>query len=360
MRSLLANIALALGALFVALLGFELALRFAGYNPFGRMLDGHESIVRESVSPGLIYELTPNARRTVWGVDFRVNSAGMRDREYAVAKLDGVYRIVVLGDSITAGHRLPIEAAFPDRLEELFGKRGMKVEVLNLGVDGYDIAHEVAALEHKGLQFDPDEVILAYCMNDIGHQSGSLGYIAQIRKYGVPYFDLRTLQFVTFQLKRIFGGEPLPKMAMPRAEQGIADDSFITERTGRIKDYVASSAYLRDTWGTLEWYGEPNRIGGLRAAFARLKEMSTAHGFKVTVLILPYLTVAAPVHGDAYGIVRREAELAGFGVVEPLQAFEAEGLASVRFGPGDPVHPNAKGHAIIAQQLFEAHRQQDP
>jgi len=33
--------------------------------------------------------------------------------------------------------------------------------------------------------------------------------------------------------------------------------------------------------------------------------------------------------------------MAGFAVVEPLRAFEAEGLANVRFGPGDPVHPNA-------------------
>lgn len=38
MRALIANIALALGALLIALLGVEIVLRAAGYNPFGTTL----------------------------------------------------------------------------------------------------------------------------------------------------------------------------------------------------------------------------------------------------------------------------------------------------------------------------------
>ena len=73
------------------------------------------------------------------------------------------------------------------------------------------------------------------------------------------------------------------------------------------------------------------------------------------MLILPYPTVPAPAHGDAYAMVAREARMTDFAVVEPLQAFEAEGLANVRFGPGDPVHPNAQGHGVIAEMLFEGY-----
>ena len=45
-------------------------------------------------------------------------------------------RIVVLGDSLTAGFRLPPEAAFPVRLERALKARGHNVEVQNAGVSG--------------------------------------------------------------------------------------------------------------------------------------------------------------------------------------------------------------------------------
>lgn len=45
-------------------------------------------------------------------------------------------RIVVLGDSLTAGFRLPPDAAFPLRLERALKAKGHDVEVQNAGVSG--------------------------------------------------------------------------------------------------------------------------------------------------------------------------------------------------------------------------------
>ena len=45
-------------------------------------------------------------------------------------------RLVALGDSLTAGYRLPAEAAFPAVLERELAKRGHAVQVANAGVSG--------------------------------------------------------------------------------------------------------------------------------------------------------------------------------------------------------------------------------
>jgi acyl-CoA thioesterase I len=48
----------------------------------------------------------------------------------------GPTRLVALGDSLTAGYRLPADAAFPTVLERLLKARGADVTVANAGVSG--------------------------------------------------------------------------------------------------------------------------------------------------------------------------------------------------------------------------------
>ncbi|WP_374991500.1 arylesterase [Bradyrhizobium sp. LHD-71] len=45
-------------------------------------------------------------------------------------------KLAVLGDSLTAGHGLPADAAFPERLQKALRQKGIKVDVLNAGVSG--------------------------------------------------------------------------------------------------------------------------------------------------------------------------------------------------------------------------------
>lgn len=45
-------------------------------------------------------------------------------------------KLVVLGDSLTAGYGLPADAAFPVKLEKALRAKGVKVDVLNAGVSG--------------------------------------------------------------------------------------------------------------------------------------------------------------------------------------------------------------------------------
>jgi acyl-CoA thioesterase-1 len=45
-------------------------------------------------------------------------------------------KMVVLGDSLSAGYGLPVPAAFPERLKESLQNNGIKVDMVNAGVSG--------------------------------------------------------------------------------------------------------------------------------------------------------------------------------------------------------------------------------
>ena len=109
----------------------------------------------------------------------------------------------------------------------------------------------------------------------------------------------------------------------------------------------------------LEWYASEVKIGRLRHAFARLAELAAQGDFEVLVALIPYLDERG--RGDlyrrAYAIAAHEARRAGFGVLELRDAFAARDFASLRQAGGgrpDPLHPNAAGHRLIAEQLLRA------
>ena len=56
-------------------------------------------------------------------------------------------RLVVLGDSLSAGLGLPIEAAFPARLQKALKDKGIEVDMVNAGVSGDTMSGGLARLD---------------------------------------------------------------------------------------------------------------------------------------------------------------------------------------------------------------------
>ena len=75
-------------------------------------------------------------------------------------------RIVVLGDSLTAGYQLPDSTAFPAQLERALKAKGLAVEVVNAGVSGDTSAGGLGRLDWS-VPEGTDAVILELGANDM-------------------------------------------------------------------------------------------------------------------------------------------------------------------------------------------------
>ncbi len=141
----------------------------------------------------------------------KVNSAGLIDQEYSPKKPEGVYRILVLGDSFTEGLRVPMDAAFHSILEQNLNAAGKRVEVINGGVAGWGTDQELLFYREMGRKYEPDMVLLAFfpgndvMNNAIALESKNFG---SVRK---PYFLLEDGELALHN--QPVGSEPGPAAA---------------------------------------------------------------------------------------------------------------------------------------------------
>src|SRR5215208_6568936 len=104
------------------------------------------------------------------GFRYRTNGLGLRrDGEVAIPKPAGVFRVLVLGDSQTAGF-VNNDEHYPHRLEQLLRARpgGDRIEVLNAGISGYAPHQSYLWWRERGATLEPDLVVLSvYVGNDV-------------------------------------------------------------------------------------------------------------------------------------------------------------------------------------------------
>lgn len=110
----------------------------------------------------------PSARGRVRGIEYETNSLGLRDREYAVPKPAGAFRILMLGDSFVEGWTLPLEGVVAKRLEQSLAFRCRSpYEVINAGNASYSPILEYLLLAQIGPHLRPDLVLLSFDMTDV-------------------------------------------------------------------------------------------------------------------------------------------------------------------------------------------------
>lgn len=350
MRRLSRKLALAAGSLVLTLTLVELGLRVGGYTPLHHIGKGRELVMRPSTHPELAYELTPGASAEVWGVQVSINAAGYRGPEGVPGKFDGT-RVLVLGDSIAFGNHLPVEATFAWQLQDLLKERG-SYEVLNFAVGGYDILQEVARLRLQGLAYEPDVVVVAFCLNDAGSVSPNLGLIDAVRdRQSQPIFQLRLAHLVADRFE-------VREQAAWSADRNDLE-VFRRQNAGKIAPIGADERTLKTLMKRVprgypgSWYREPERVGRIRHAFSELGALATKHDFRVVVVVIPFLVTAVKNYPltEVHKIVEWEARRAGLDTVDVLDAFVRSGLEDRRLRARDPVHPDATGHLLVAKAL---------
>lgn len=120
----------------------------------------------------------PNTE-TVWNKEgraaVRINQLGLRDREILPVKTPGIYRILILGDSMVEALQVALEQTFVKVTEALLNRWAngkTQFEVINAGVSGYGTAQEYLWLKHDGIWLHPDLVVLAFFVgNDVRNNS---------------------------------------------------------------------------------------------------------------------------------------------------------------------------------------------
>ncbi len=106
---------------------------------------------------------------TVWNPDiarYTINSDALNERfEYPLNKTKATFRIIALGDSFTYGLGVNTKDNWTEVLEENLNnyvkkcKKTKKIEVINLGVHGYDIQYEVERYRIRGVKYEPDMIL---------------------------------------------------------------------------------------------------------------------------------------------------------------------------------------------------------
>jgi lysophospholipase L1-like esterase len=222
----------------------------------------------------------------------------------------------VLGDSITQGFGVEAdEDVFTAVLEAKLRAEGVNAEVLNFGVSGYNTEQEVETLREKGLQFDPDLVVLAFCANDTAPASRKI-------------------------LRELHREEP--------EQRAFWNTSPILVESALFRLVLASYPRVQALFAATPDGEERISRKALGEHFDLLKALSLRHGFDVLVVWFPRMDGA----GEEADLRREVGSLSkshGFGfhdLTPDLGRCAAEGPVAL-----DRLHPNRLGHRCAGEGI---------
>ncbi len=311
----------------------------------------------------LIYMLTPNYAAHLKGTSVRwfhltTNSLGLREREIPFQKPPGVFRILLLGDSVSMAEGVELEETYLKQLESLVRGQGWRtLETINAAVRGYGNDQELVLFRRLGKRFEPDLVILAfYTGNDLEDNWEG-------------------------QLFRLEGGTLLQQPATPQssrkyrfytiqsAAQHVPGYSFMMAHS-QLANFmrVAFAKILQDTVTTDPKYPDDVIIADrpefhLTAAIIRAwsREVQTMGARPFLLIIPPVETVDAVKNGRGVDRARLDLAVEQLGVVEKIPTMNLISPMARHHDEGERLwlsdgHLSPAGHAWVAKRLFEALR----
>ena len=239
------------------------------------------------------------------------NRDGLRDRRHPLARPEGTYRLVCLGDSVTLGYGFTRDEAWPQALQRLVDARGPGVEVFNVAVMGWSTLQERYAYERIARRYRPDGVVLAIVLNDLEDLQNNLSQPPRL-------------------LSALFRRSALVRRVMDVEGREIAsvDELFVLPEPPRV-----GSAYAR-----------------MFAEIRRLRDEVRADGARLTVMVLPVAEQTggrppSPVPQDRIAAFARAEDVA---LLDPRSALAPLGPSAYL----DRLHFTPPGSARVAEAVL--------
>jgi lysophospholipase L1-like esterase len=319
MRRIAFWLSTALVAMFLAAAGFELLSRFVVDDGMQYDLEMWKYALRLkkiSGDPLIGHVHVAGGQSRLMGVDFKVNSKGLRDREFSYDRVPEKRRILMLGDSFTVGWGVALDDTFSKKIERMYAAAGVNTEVIDAGVGNYNTVQEVQYFLTEGYKYRPDVVVLNYFVND---------------------------------------AEPVTADAPPGVLMRGCYACVVI--AGRL-DTVMRRFFGRPDWSEyyLGLYDGGARKGwrDAREAMHKLADFCRKSGIVLLVVSIPDLhDVQSYRLQSITDLVGQAARQDGASFVDLLPYLKEQQSSKLWVTEADP-HPNALAHSVIAKGIFDA------
>jgi len=325
-RERLASLGLLLGGVAFALLLAEGIARWTWREPARPPTTAVPAADLPALGPADL--VRPDVRGLYGGVVVETNRWGFRGPDVPRRKPPGVFRIVLVGDSIAMGQGVAYADTYAARVERALRREGRRARVLNLGAAGLDAGQIVERLKTVGAPLSPDLVVYGFTLNDIEgplYRAPEPGFAAERRARRAaaarsPSYLWRVLE---------------PRLASLRELLAPPPGSYV---------HTLDENYFRN----------PAAWSALLSVFDDLARGQQAMGACVHVFVHPRLHFLHALHPfrPHYRAVAEAVRARGLTASVAFPRFRGEDAPTLWVGPADP-HPNARGHALLAEALLD-------
>ena len=272
----------------------------------------------------------PSSSAQLMGVEISLNSLGDRGPELKNPKSPDCKRVFVLGSSITMGWGVPFDDIFSSVTEQMLNTNkpfgpGVSFEFVNAGIGNYNTHFQYELFKRQYPVVKPDMVVLHYFISDV-----------QPRGMGRDNFILKHSELAAFFFDRW--------------------SQFKLRFGGKFKDLFTfyNDLYADDSE---PWKQTQQEILAMRDTTAK-------DGVPFLVMIVPDIHDLSP--GTPYQVLYSKMETAfkGMGLptvnaFDPFQKEFGDDVSKLWIQSDDP-HPNAQGHKLMAQVLYQYFVDTDP
>jgi hypothetical protein len=307
-----------------------------------------------------IYSHAPNCRYTAHipegdAVEYRYDECGLRNGTSCRHLKNQSPLIAFIGDSFTEGMAVSVEQGFVWQTGQELHRHGVRAEVLNFGVSGYDLLqyHEVLA---SALAFKPHVVIVGLLPNDL-FDGPSLKSLESLRSRLVELGP----EFLMREKERSWRPEGLLARVRRLLSYSTAATMFqhylFTNDTLYLSTYMVRghADFLQRSYSA-DW---DEKIAGAAELLENMRKSAEGAGARLVVLLIPQRIQAAmiaaqalPQHLDPGGLPERLQHAIGEHVdlVNFLDVLRGHADPSSLYFPVDG-HLTTEGHHLLGATL---------